>query len=80
MSDPAILKPEPQTAREEAIRHMAEVAIRTGEKLLAIANAAREVALDPELGASPALERLRAALREAGMLALGLTFVSQFTS
>ena len=80
MSDATNPKSEPPEAREEALRQMAELAIRAGEKLLAIASAAREVAVDPDLGTTPALERLRAALREAGILVLGASLVAQITN
>lgn len=80
MSESANPNPEPREDREEALRNMAELAIRAGEKLLAIASAARDVAVDPDLGTSPALERLRAALREAGILVLGASVVAQITN
>jgi hypothetical protein len=58
----------PAFQREEQLRRLAELAIRAGEKLQGIASAAVDVATDPTIPGSPALNRLKAELRNAGML------------
>ena len=61
----------------EAVRRVAELAIRTGEKLQEIADAALEVAKDDRLPASPTIDRLRTKLRAAGLLREAITSDAQ---
>lgn len=54
--------------REQELKHLADMAIRMGERLTRIAEAAKGVVLDPTVPMTPSIEQLKRRLSEANLL------------